>query len=223
MPSNPFLDAFNFLVGNTDSYNSLGGWKWLLVTLFAALLVASVAIAIRNWTEDPEQRTAAHLITWVMRLMIGSMWFQGMLWKLPLFRPNGLLYWMEQMAGRAAFEIHRNFVANIIIPNFNLFNPLVFLAEFTFATCLILGFGVRIVSILAILLSLNLWLGIYIDRGPGDPDEWTWSYLFLIMVHVFFAVHAAGRSLGLDALLRRGIIRPSSTDGALGRLYRIAS
>jgi len=134
-----------------------------------------------------------------------------------------LLYWMEQMAGRAAFEIHRNFVANIIIPNFNLFNPLVFLAEFTFATCLILGFGVRIVSILAILFSLNLWLGIYIDRGPGDPDEWTWSYLFLIMVHVFFAVHAAGRSLGLDALLRRGISRPSSTDGALGRLYRIAS
>jgi hypothetical protein len=43
------------------------------------------------------------------------------------------------------------------------------------------------------------------------------------MVHVFFAVHAAGRSLGLDALLRRGISRPSSTDGALGRLYRIAS
>ena len=223
MPSNPFSDAFNFLVGNTGDYNALGLWKWGLVALFAALLVASVAIAIRNWSEDPEQRTVAHLATWVMRVMIGSMWFQGMLWKLPFFAPNGLLYWMQQMAGRAAFQVHRDLVTNVIIPNFNLFNPLVFLAELTFATCLILGFGVRIVSLLAILFSLNLWLGIYVDRGAGDPDEWTWSYLFLIMVHVFFAVHAAGRSLGLDALLRRRADERYAYEGGVGRLYRAVS
>jgi uncharacterized membrane protein YphA (DoxX/SURF4 family) len=223
MPSNPFGDAFQFLVGNTGDYNALGAWKWLLVGLFAALLVASVAIAVRNWREDPEQRSVAHLATWIMRVLIGSMWFQGMLWKLPLFRPNGLLYWMEQMAGRAAFEVHRSFVANVIIPNFNLFNPLVFLAELTFATSLILGFGVRIASVLAILFSLNLWLGMYNDRGPGDPDEWPWLYVFLVMVHVFFAVHGAGRSLGLDALIRRRTDDPYVHRGGVSRLHRAVS
>jgi hypothetical protein len=34
--------------------------------------------------------------------------------------------------------------------------------------------------------------------------EWPWSYLFVAMVMFFFVLHAAGRSLGLDAWLRRG-------------------
>lgn len=224
MRTNPFSDAWAFTVGNTNDHNALGAWKYLFVLLFLALIGASVVIAIRNWREDPAQRTGTHLATWIMRVLIGSMWFEGMLWKLPLFsHDNGLYYWTQQMAGRAAFEIHRDLVANVLLPLFNLLNPLVFLAELTFATCLILGFGVRIVSVLAILFSLNLWLGIYLDRGDADPDEWPWSYLFLVMVHVMFVIHAAGRSLGLDALLRRrsGALRGS--EGALGRLYGAAS
>ena len=35
--------------------------------------------------------------------------------------------------------------------------------------------------------------------------EWPWSYLFLAIVMFFFVLHAAGRSLGLDAWLRRGM------------------
>src|SRR5215831_11666634 len=34
--------------------------------------------------------------------------------------------------------------------------------------------------------------------------EWPWSYLFFAIVMFFFVLHAAGRSLGLDAWLRRG-------------------
>jgi hypothetical protein len=49
-------------------------------------------------------------------------------------------------------------------------------------------------------------------RGPVDcwreprfrGAEWPWSYLFLAMVMFFFVLHTAGRSLGLDAWLRRG-------------------
>jgi hypothetical protein len=51
MPSNPFCDAFSSSIGNTGDYNALGAWKWGSVGLFAALLVASVAIAVRNWRE----------------------------------------------------------------------------------------------------------------------------------------------------------------------------
>ena len=81
---------------------------------------------------------------------IGCMWFQGTLWKLPFGRHNGLYYWTEQMAGRAAFAIHREFVTNVILPNFVLVNALVYLAELGFATALILGLFVRLAGVAAV-------------------------------------------------------------------------
>jgi hypothetical protein len=47
---------------------------------------------------------------------------------------NRLYYSTEQMAGRAAFAIHREFVTNVILPNFALVNALVYFAELGFAT-----------------------------------------------------------------------------------------
>ena len=199
--SNPFSDTWLFLIGQTPDHEALGLWKYVFVVLFLVLVAASVAIAVQNWIEDPSQRTGTHLATWFMRVLVGCMWFQGMLWKLPFSADNGLHYWMEQMAQRAAFAWHRDLVTNVLLPWFGLLNPLVFLAELTFATCLILGFSVRLVSVLALLFTLNLWLGIY-NQNVG-PAEWPWSYVFLMMLNGFFALHAAGRSLGLDALLRR--------------------
>lgn len=218
MRTNPFYDAWLFLIGRTPDHDKLGLWKYVFVLLFALLLAASIAIAIRNWRDDPTQRTGTHVATWFMRVMVGAMWFESMLWKLPLFGPNGLRFWMEQMAGRAAFEIHRDLVAHVVLPLFNLVNPLVFVTELGLAICLMLGLGVRLASIVAMLFTLNLWLGIYLDRGPDDPDEWPWSYLFLVMVHAFFAIHAAGRSLGLDALLRRRSTSSISQSGTSHRM-----
>ncbi|MGB8671933.1 MAG: hypothetical protein WCD29_19470, partial [Pseudolabrys sp.] len=67
-----------------------------------------------------------------------------------------------------------------------------------FAVSLMLGFSVRLVAIVAAAYSLHLWLGLY-----RHPAEWPWNYMFLAIVHVQFAVYAAGRSLGLDELIRR--------------------
>jgi uncharacterized membrane protein YphA (DoxX/SURF4 family) len=222
MPSNPFSDAWRFVIGQTSDYNALGVGKYPLVILFLVLIGASIVIALRNWREDLTQRTGTNLATWLMRMLVGAMWYQGMLWKLPLFTDNGLTYWMQQMAGRAAFEVHRDLVSQVFLPYFNLFNPLIFLTEFAFATCLILGFGVRIVAALAVLFSLHLWLGIYTDRGAEDPDEWPWCYIFLAMTHAMFAIHAAGRSLGLDALLRRRLA-DDVRGGGSARLYQAVS
>lgn len=56
---------------------------------------------------------------------------------------------------------------------------------------------------LGALYALGLWIGLY-----RDPGEWPWEYIFLAVVQGMFAVHAAGRSLGLDALLRRRAGKP---------------
>jgi hypothetical protein len=84
---------------------------------------------------------------------------------------------------------------------------------------MILGLGVRLAGALGILFVLHLWLGIY---RPGDPDEWPWSYMFLAMLMFLFALYAAGRSLGLDAWLRRHVPAVRDGTGFLGRLLRIA-
>jgi uncharacterized membrane protein YphA (DoxX/SURF4 family) len=211
---NPFSDFWDFLIGNTGDYDALGSWKYLFVVLFVTLIAASAAIAVENWWSDPTQRTGAHLATCVMRVMVGGMWFQGMLWKLPLPISDGLKFWVEQMGERAAFGFQRNLATNFYLPYLHILNPIVFLAELTFAVSLTLGLGTRLVSVLAIIFVLHLWLGIY---APGDPAEWPWSYVFLAMVLFMFALHGAGRSLGADALIGRH--RPT---GLLGRLAAIA-
>jgi hypothetical protein len=76
---NPFSDFWDFLIGNTDDHNDLGSWKYLFVALFMGLIVASITIAVKNWQEDRSQRTASHLATWFVRVLVGGMWFQGML------------------------------------------------------------------------------------------------------------------------------------------------
>jgi uncharacterized membrane protein YphA (DoxX/SURF4 family) len=217
--SNPFSDFWQFLIGNTNDHNDLGSWKYLFVALFIALIAASIIIAVKNWYEDPSQRTGQHLITWFLRVLIGGMWFQGMLWKLPLPVSSGLKYWTEQMGNRAAFSFHRDLVREYYIPYLHILDPIVFLAELTFAVSLILGLGVRLVSSLAVIFVLHLWLGIY---QPGDPAEWPWSYVFLAILMFFFALYAAGRSLGLDAWLRRNIPAVRDGRGFIGKLLKIA-
>jgi uncharacterized membrane protein YphA (DoxX/SURF4 family) len=217
---NPLSDFRDFLIGNTGDHNNLGAWKYLLVALFLALAVASVVVAVRNWQEDPSQRTGSHLATWFVRVAVGGMWFQGMLWKLPLPVSGGLKYWTEQMGNRAAFAFHRELVTEIYLPYLYLFNSVIFLAELTFAVSLILGLGVRLASALAVVFVLHLWLGIY---QPGSPAEWPWSYIFLAIVMFMFALHSAGRSLGLDAWLRRNVPAVRDGSGFFGKLFNLAS
>lgn len=220
MPKNPFTDVFLFLTGGTEDHLSLGAWRFVLVALYWALLLGSLFIAFRNWQEDPAQRTGTHLGTAVVRVLIGTMWFEGMLWKLPLPLSGGLEYWTQQMGTRAAFEFHRDFVTGFMLPNLRLFGPFVFLAELTFATSFMLGLAVRFVGVIGIFFVLHLWLGIY---RPGEPAEWPWSYIFLAMVMFFFVLHAAGRSLGLDAWLRRNSPQVKEGKGVVGGLLNRAT
>jgi hypothetical protein len=130
-----------------------------------------------------------------------------------------LQYWTEQEVTRAAFEFHRVVVKDFLLPYLYLFGPVVFLAELTFAASMILGVAVRVVGVLAMAFVLQLWLGIYL---PGDPAEWPWAYIFLVMLMFLLSLHAAGRSLGLDAWLHRHVPVVRDGRGAVGRFLQIA-
>ncbi len=218
MPKNPFTDVWQFLTGTTSDHLLLGSWRYLLVVLFWALLAGSIFLAFRNWQEDPAQRTSRHFGTWLVRVLIGGMWFEAMLWKLPLPVSEGLQYWTGQMGTRAAFALHREFVTGFLIPHLYLFAPLVFLTELVFAVSLMLGVAVRLIGIIGIFFVLHLWLGIYL---PGEPAEWPWSYMFLAMLMFLFALYGAGRSLGLDAWLRRHVPAVRDGTGVVGRALNV--
>jgi uncharacterized membrane protein YphA (DoxX/SURF4 family) len=145
------------------------------------------------------------------------MWFQGMLWKLPLPVSDGLQYWTEQESTSAAFEFHRTFLKDVVLPNMRLFGPIVFLAELAFAASMILGLAVRFVGVLAVAYTLQLWLGLY-----GNSSEWPWTYMFLAMLMFLFALEGAGRSLGFDAWLRRNLPTVRDGKGLVGWFFNVA-
>jgi uncharacterized membrane protein YphA (DoxX/SURF4 family) len=214
MRTNPFYDAWLFLIGATDDHAN-SGVGWLLTILFIALLIASAWIARRNWQADAAQRTKEHLAIWFMRLMIGVMWFQGSLWKLPLPVSGGFEGWTKAIGTHAAFGFHRWIADNVFVPLLPVINPLVFLTELSMAIAFILGFLVRPMAAVGMLFVVHLWLGLY-----HHPAEWPWLYIFLIFVQGFFLLTNAGKSLGLDALIARVPFGPFAGDGGLARLYR---
>lgn len=197
MKTDPFTDSFWFLLGATGDHEALGWGRWVIVVLFLALLGASAAIARANWSANPTQRTARHLWTFLVRVLLGAMWYQGSLWKLPLPDAGGLQYWTGQMAEHAAFPFFAAFVRDVMLPHVTIVDPLVFIAEMGLAVSFILGIAVRQVATLGALYALGLWIGLY--RHPG---EWPWEYIFLAIAQGQLVVQAAGRSLGLDGLLR---------------------
>jgi uncharacterized membrane protein YphA (DoxX/SURF4 family) len=214
MRTNPFYDAWLFLIGHTSDHENSGVGP-LLALLFFALLVASAWVARQNWRQEPAQRTPQHLATWFMRFMIGAMWFQGSLWKLPLPVAGGFAGWTQSLADNAAFEFHRWIARTIFVPLLPIINPLVYLTELSLAVAFILGFLVRPMSIIGMLFVAQLWLGLYLH-----PGEWPWTYIFLIFVQGFFLLNNAGKSLGLDAQLSRAPFRPLAGNSLLARIYR---
>ena len=182
MPPTPWNDAADFL--------SKSAWT---TPVFWALLVASLIVAWAALARLPEQRWRAVAI-WLLRLLIGAMWWQQSLWKIP---PNydGLKYWMQQMVDHAAIPLQGRLVGALVLPNITLFGPLIYLVEISIGVSLMLGLFSRLGALLGALMALNLWLGLY-----SAPGEWPWTYMFLLVIQTVFVIDPPGRCLGVDAL-----------------------
>jgi uncharacterized membrane protein YphA (DoxX/SURF4 family) len=186
MRPNPVWDVLAFLVTPT--------WT---TPVFWLLLGCSIVIAVIVWRRVANQRTAQNVGVWVARVVVGAMWWQQSLWKIP---PNydGLVYWMNQMGEHASIKLQGNLVHDFVVPNIAVFGPLVYATEVCIGISLILGLLTRLGAFLGILMALNLWLGLY-----SAPGEWPWTYAFIILLQLLFIIDPPGRDLGADILLRR--------------------
>ena len=186
MRPTPWQDAFVFLTS--------GGW---LLVAFWVLLVGSMAFALRAWRRLPTQRTVHGVGIWLLRVLVGTMWWQQSLWKVP---PDygGLMHWMQEMVDHSSILLQSRLVHDVVLPDIAVFGPLVYAVEVLIAVSLILGALTRAGAALGALMALNLWLGLY-----SAPGEWPWTYMFLIVIQLLFVLDPPGRSLGADALVER--------------------
>src|SRR5713101_2647527 len=200
----PISDVFHFLTFRPLYANGPAATPWgaIPIVFFWVLMIGAILIAARNWKADPEQRNARTIYFAFSRFLLGVLWLQQTLWKLPpTFTDNpdgsgGLRQWMGLMAEHAAFGFQRTLVRNLILPNFHFFAYQVWAGETAIAVMLILGLFTRLGSLFGLLMSLNLWLGLY-----NVPNEWSWSYAFLALLMAFLIAVRAGRALGADALI----------------------
>jgi len=205
---NPLIDVANFL--------QKPGWP---TPVFWLLLAAGIGVAFYAFAVIPGQRSFGNVWNLVFRMSIGAMWWQATLWKLPPlytdepgqpFGKTGLAFWMIRLGKTAASRVQADFVNHIVLPHFYLFAPVVYGLEVLTAASLILGLFVRFWGFVGALQILNLWLGLY-----SAPGEWPWTYFFLLVLMLVFALHRYGRRLGLDAI----IVARSDTRGLLARLF----
>jgi uncharacterized membrane protein YphA (DoxX/SURF4 family) len=189
MRDNPLTDALAFLV-DTEKF-------WFTV-IFWLLLLGSIAAALQVWRTDPAQRSARHIGIGLLRFIVGCMWWQQSLWKIPPHYDWGLIHWMQEMVEHASTELQGVLVRDLVLPNIAVFGPLVYAIEVAIGASLILGLFTRFGAALGALMAINLWLGLY-----NAPGEWPWTYMFLVVIQLLFLIDPPGRSLGVDVLLRR--------------------
>ncbi len=132
---------------------------------------------------------------------MGVMWLFALRWKLPPdFDPGsqrGLRDWMELEVDNAAFGVYGDILDSVVLPNFEVFAWLVFLAELAVGLSLLTGTWTRLGALLGLAMSVNLLVGLL-----DVPGEWPWSYAMMVLLHGTILVTAAGRVWGFDARLR---------------------
>ena len=155
----------------------------------------------------------------LVRIAIGLLWFQQLLWKLP---PDfgcgpsgnqGLCDWMQREIDHPLLPAYATFVRDLVLPNLGVLGWMVFLMEAAIAVSLLLGVLVRLGGLLGFGQATNLLIGL-----AAVPGEWYWTYVMLALFGLLFALTGAGRWLGLDRYLLprlRASTKPGSLPGKL--------
>lgn len=140
----------------------------------------------------------------VVRVALGWFWISNLSWTLPPSYDcdpgavDGLCYRMGQMAEHSILPPHAWFFEHVVLPNHEVFAYLIAGIEVLTGVLLILGLLTRFGALLGAIEAVNLYIGL-----SAAPDEWAWSYLMLLLLHLLILATAAGRYFGPDALLHQ--------------------
>jgi uncharacterized membrane protein YphA (DoxX/SURF4 family) len=150
-----------------------------------------------------------------VRITLGLLWLANVHWKVP---PDfgedgggGLYKYSASVSRHSPFAPFTWVTEEIILPNFRFFGWFTLLAELLLALLLLVGYRTKLVALAGAAFSIPIMLSVlYYDRA----DEWSWSYIMMIALHVVAYATDAGRHLGLDGVL-------AGDRAAAGRALRV--
>lgn len=94
---------------------------------------------------------------------------------------------------------HRAFIEGFVVPHGHLFSYLSAFGEISIGLSLLAGCLVRISSLFAAFYNFNILFSVAYAAGGGTVNY----NRVLILLHLIFVSASAGRSLGIDGILKR--------------------
>ncbi len=160
-----------------------------------------------------EQRASGIMIA-LLRCGVALMWIQNVGWKVPpdfgREQGNGLYFWAAQAVEYPVFAPYSAAVEGIVLPNIEIFGWGVLLIEGGLGAFLLIGLATRFWAVVGIAQTVAITLSVLFA-----PHEWQWSYYLMALAHLAIFATAAGRSYGVDGVLRT---RWAASNGRAARL-----
>ncbi|GAC1355312.1 MAG: hypothetical protein NVS4B11_21180 [Ktedonobacteraceae bacterium] len=149
----------------------------------------------------------------LVRVFFGYLWFQQLFWKLPPSFAGLHSYVVRE--GKSTFVPGYSFIIqHVFLPNFVLLGAGTWIAELLVAISLLFGVFSRLGALLALVLAVQLYVGLAVA-----PGEWYWTYGMIVLLAVIFVVIPAGRRLGIDQWLAPRLYA-TTNDNRFVRLLR---
>lgn len=115
--------------------------------------------------------------------------------------------WLKEFISQGAVGFYAGFLQKVVLPHHIFFGYAVGVLESFIGISLVLGLWVRAASVLGVLHMINLTLATWWEPGHNVP---AWRYfgaeldhLPLLFLFLIFFTAKAGRTWGLDGVLRR--------------------
>ena len=134
----------------------------------------------------------------LLRVYLGAVFLIAALPKLQGDFTPELIGFLERVALQKGHVFYQEFIRQVVVPHASFFAALVMSGELLVGVLLILGLLTRLASIVALILAVNYMFA---------KGAWFWSPssndAAFAIISVALLIGAAGRTLGLDALLVR--------------------
>ncbi len=146
------------------------------------------------------------------RIMVGALWLSNVGWKEP---PDfgALRAFTSNAVSNPVFPPYSALVDNIILPHFTMFAWGTLILEGVVGACLLMGLFTRLFALVGAGMATAIALSVL-----KTPNEWPWAYYLMIGSHLAIFAAAAGRTWGLDGLLRTVLLdRPGRLVGLLAK------
>jgi thiosulfate dehydrogenase [quinone] large subunit len=149
----------------------------------------------------PASDRASRAVMAAIRIAVGVLWLTNTRWKTPPdfgeVGGGGLYGFTVDAVDHPVLAPYSAIIEHVVLPNFRAFGWAVLVLEALLGAFLLLGLTTRLWGVIGAVQSL--FIGLAVARSP---DEWPWSYILMIAANLAVAATAAGRTVGLDGVLR---------------------